>query len=130
MKGNHLATHGIHGDPDPLLVSFFVGKAGHFIRFHRKLLDCSGQVKTDTQLSNQSQLFKCIGTNIPERGMLPSAIVEQLDVINDLVPGLLMRGVITMRCPRPFYTAKESLSHRLVETLALLTRATDDPMVG
>jgi hypothetical protein len=91
---------------------------------------CSGQVKTDTQLSNQSKLFIGIGTNIPKIRMLPPAIVEHLDGINDVVPGLLTRGVITMRCPLALYTAKEPLSHRIVETLALLTPATDDPMVG
>lgn len=64
--------------------------------------ECSGQVKTDTQLSNQSELFIFIGTNIPEIRMLPSAIVEHLDVINDIVPCLLTRGVITMRCPLAF----------------------------
>ena len=63
---------------------------------------CSGQGKTDTQLSNQSKLFICIGTNIPQIRMFPSAIVEHLDVINDIVPCLLTCGVITMRCPLAF----------------------------
>ena len=40
--------------------------------------DCSGQVKTDTPLSNQRQLFIFIGTNIPEIRMLPCAIVLML----------------------------------------------------
>jgi hypothetical protein len=34
MKGHHLAGLGVHGDPDPLLVSLLLHKAGHFIRFH------------------------------------------------------------------------------------------------
>jgi hypothetical protein len=36
VKGNHLATLGIHGDPDPLLLYFLLDTAGHFIRFHLK----------------------------------------------------------------------------------------------
>jgi hypothetical protein len=36
VKGNHLATLGIHGDPDPRLIYFLLDKAGHFIRFHLK----------------------------------------------------------------------------------------------
>jgi hypothetical protein len=38
VKGNHLAALGVHGDPNPLLVGFLLHKAGHFIRFHLKLL--------------------------------------------------------------------------------------------
>ena len=34
MKGNHLATRGIHGDPNPLLVRFLLHEAAHFIRFY------------------------------------------------------------------------------------------------
>jgi hypothetical protein len=75
--------------PDqPMTAAFEVGVSTR--------LRCSGQVKTDTQLSNQSKLFIGLGTNIPEIRMLPSALVAHLDVINDNVPCLLTRGVITM----------------------------------
>ena len=36
VKGNHLASCGIHGDPNSLLVGLLLYKAGHFIRFHLK----------------------------------------------------------------------------------------------
>jgi hypothetical protein len=34
VKGNYLASCGIHGEPNPLLVGLLLDKAGHFIRFH------------------------------------------------------------------------------------------------
>jgi hypothetical protein len=34
MKGHHLASCGVHGDPDPLLVGLLLHTAGHLIRFH------------------------------------------------------------------------------------------------
>jgi len=39
VKGNHLASLGVHSDPEPLLVGLLVDKAAHFIRFHRKPLN-------------------------------------------------------------------------------------------
>ena len=91
---------------------------------------CSGQGKTATQLSHQRQWFIVIGTNRPEIRMLPSASVEHLDGIDDLVPRLLRRGLITMPWPLACDTAKASLSHRIGETLTLLTPTTDDPLIG
>ena len=34
IQGNHLASCGIPGDPDPRLVGLLLHKAGHGIRFH------------------------------------------------------------------------------------------------
>ena len=39
VKSNDLAGLGIHSDPYPLLVGFFLHKAGQFIRFNLKALD-------------------------------------------------------------------------------------------
>jgi hypothetical protein len=39
IERNHLTAPGIHGNPDPLFVSLFLHKAGHFIRFHLQALD-------------------------------------------------------------------------------------------
>jgi hypothetical protein len=36
VKGNHLAALGIHRDPDPRLIRFFLHEAAHFIGFHLK----------------------------------------------------------------------------------------------
>ena len=39
MKGNALAGRGIHGDPHPLLMGFFLHEAGQCIGFHCKALE-------------------------------------------------------------------------------------------
>jgi hypothetical protein len=39
VKGNDLAGLGIHSDPHPLLVGFFLHEAGQFIGFHFKSRD-------------------------------------------------------------------------------------------
>jgi predicted nucleic acid-binding protein len=56
---------------------------------------CSGQVKTDTQLSNIGYPLEVIGTDIPERRVQPRAIVEHLDVIDHIIPRFLTRGIVT-----------------------------------
>jgi hypothetical protein len=56
---------------------------------------CSGQVKTDTQLSNIGYPLEVIGTDIPERRVQPRAIVEHLDVIDHLIARFLTRGLVT-----------------------------------
>ena len=86
----------VQADPGQPLIGIMTEEQGHEVVRYFTKEQCSGQVKTDTQLSNQSKLFICSGTHIPEIRMLPSAIVEHLDVINDIVPCLLSRGVITM----------------------------------
>lgn len=65
----------------------------------RKAVLCAGQVKTDTKLSNQSKFFILIGTNIPEIRVLPSAVVEHLNVIDNIVLRFLPGGVIALQCP-------------------------------
>jgi hypothetical protein len=64
--------------------------------------DCCGQGKTDTQLSNPSKFLIFIGTDIPEIRVLPSAVVEHLDVSDNIVARLLTRGVIMVRRPLTF----------------------------
>jgi hypothetical protein len=39
VKGNDLATPGIHGNPNPLLIRLCLHEAAHFIRFHLKALN-------------------------------------------------------------------------------------------
>jgi hypothetical protein len=63
---------------------------------------CCGQGKTDTQLSNPSQFFVCIRTDIPKIRVLPSTVVEHLNVSDDIVSGLLTRGVRPMHRPFAF----------------------------
>ena len=63
---------------------------------------CCGQGKTDTQLSNPSKFLIFIGTDIPEIRVLPSAVVEHLDVSDNIVARLLTRGVIMVRRPLTF----------------------------
>src|SRR5215475_9790887 len=63
---------------------------------------CCGQGKTDTQLSNPSQFLICIGTDIPKIRVPPSAVVEHFDISDDIISGLLTRGVRPMRCPFAF----------------------------
>ena len=63
---------------------------------------CCGQGKTDTQLSNPSPLLICIGTDIPKIRVLPSAVVEHLDVHDNIVFCLLTRGVIPVCRPLAF----------------------------
>jgi hypothetical protein len=58
-------------------------------------LTCSGQVKTDTQLSNIGYPLEVIGTDIPERRVQPRAIVEHRDVIDHLIARFLTRGLVT-----------------------------------
>jgi hypothetical protein len=90
---------------------------------------CCGQGKTDTELSNPSNFLIFIGTDIPEIRVLPSAVVEHLDVRDNIVSCLLTRGVISVRRPLAFETAKEAFGHGIIKTLALTTPTTDDPMV-
>jgi hypothetical protein len=59
------------------------------------VVSCSGQVKTDTQLSNIGYPLEVIGTDIPERRVQPRAIVEHLDVIEHLIARFLTRGLVT-----------------------------------
>ena len=61
---------------------------------------CSGQGKKDTKLSYQSTFFVVVRTDIPKIRMLPPAVIEHLDIIDDVVFRFLTRGVITVR--RPF----------------------------
>ena len=49
--------------------------------------------KTDTKLSYQRTFFVVIRTDIPEIRMLPPAVIEHLDVSDDIVFGFLTRGV-------------------------------------
>jgi hypothetical protein len=60
---------------------------------------CCGQGKTDTQLSNPSKFLIFIGTGIPEIRVLPSAVVEHLDVSDNIVARLSTRSVIMVRRP-------------------------------
>ena len=39
VEGNDLAAGGVHGNPEPLFIGFFLHKAGHFIGFHFQALD-------------------------------------------------------------------------------------------
>ena len=90
---------------------------------------CCGQGKTDTQFSNPRQVLIFMGTDIPERRVLPSAVGAHLDVSDHIVARLLTRGVIMVRRPRTCSTANESLGHRIVEPLARTTQTTADSMV-
>jgi hypothetical protein len=63
---------------------------------------CCGQGKTDTQLSNPSKFLIFIGTDIPEIRVLPSAVVEHLDVSDNIVARLSTRSVIMVRRPLTF----------------------------
>ncbi len=60
--------------------------------------------------------------------MLPGAVVEHLDVRDDIVPSLLTGGVRPMRRPLTFYAPEKPLRHRIVETLAFPAHATHHVM--
>ena len=56
--------------------------------------DCSGQVKTDTQLSGTRNVFILIGAHIPKIRMLPLTVGEHFDVIDYIIASFLPRLVI------------------------------------
>ena len=77
-------------------------KWGSLTKMKKMCSSCCGQGKTDTQLSNPSQFFVCIRTDIPKIRVLPSTVVEHLNVSDDIVSGLLTRGVRPMHRPFAF----------------------------
>jgi integrase len=58
---------------------------------------CCGQGKTDTEFNNPSTFLICIGTDIPEIRVLPSAVVEHLDVVDHIISRFLACGIVTQR---------------------------------
>ena len=92
--------------------------------------NCSGQGKTDAQLSGTRHFFIFVGARIPQIRMKPSAVVEHLDVINDVIASFLPRLVMPIRCPLAFQTPKESFRHCIVQTVSFTTHTTHHCMIS
>jgi hypothetical protein len=91
------------GQPLEELAEELLGRVLVAPPLHQDVEDvCSGQGKTDTQLSHPSELLIFIRTDIPERRVRPSAVVEHLDVSDNIVSRLLTRRIITVRRPLAF----------------------------
>ena len=90
---------------------------------------CSGQGKKDTKFSYQGTFFVVIRTDIPEIRMRPPAVIEHLDVRDDIGFGLVTRGVITVRRPFALSAPEKSLGNGIIQTIPLATPTTDDSMV-
>jgi hypothetical protein len=58
---------------------------------------CSGQVKTDTQLSCLGEFFVYIRADIPKIRMFTPTVVEHLNIVDDVITGFLARQILTLR---------------------------------
>lgn len=92
-------------------------------------LNCNGQGKTDTELSGLAQGLVFIGTDIPEIRMLPRAVVEHLDGINDVMPRFLPGRILAMGRPCSLETAEEPRGHGVIETVTLAAPTTAPPCI-
>ena len=93
------------------------------------ILNWSGQGKKDTKLSYPRTFFVLIRTDIPEIRILPPAVIEHLDVSDDVVFGFLTCGVITVRRPFPLSTTEKSRGNGMVKTVPLAPHTANDPML-
>ena len=81
--------------------------------------DCSGQVKTDTQLSHMGYPLEVMGTDIPERRVQPRAIGEHLDVIDHIIPRFLPRGLVTQRRALPLEAPTEPFHDGIIQAITV-----------
>ncbi len=79
------------------------------------LIGCSGQVKTDTKLSQPCDFFVFIGTDVPEIRMFAATVVEHLDIIDDVITGFLTRQIIWVN--PDLATPKERKTNKLDSSL-------------
>ena len=60
--------------------------------------------------------------------MFPSAVIKHFDIVDHVIFGVLPGVIVAMGCPLSLSTAKETLRHRVVQTLALPAHTTAEPM--
>src|SRR3972149_1896663 len=77
----------------------------------------------DTKLSNQSHDLELCRGAVPEVRVPTLPIVEPLDVIEQVPPGLRSRGVFPMMNPILFQRREEALRHRVVVAVPLAAHA-------
>src|SRR5659263_555819 len=82
----------------------------------------------DTKLSNQSHDLELCRGAVPEVRVPTLPIVEHLDVIEQVPPGLRSCGVVPMMNPILFQRREETLRHRVVVTVPLAAHAADQPV--
>lgn len=63
---------------------------------------CSGQGKTDTELSGLEHSLVGIGTDIAQIRVQPRAVVKHFDIVDHIIPRFLPGGLPAMRGPFPF----------------------------
>ena len=61
--------------------------------------------------------------------MQASAVIEELDVVEDLSPGLIPCVIVLIMNNLIFERAKETLHHRIVITVALAAHAAQHPVL-
>src|SRR5660398_136521 len=79
----------------------------------------------DTKLSNQSHDLELCRGAVTEVRVPTLPIVEHLDVIEQVPPGLRSRGVVPVMNPILFQRREETLCHRVVVTVPLAAHAAD-----
>jgi hypothetical protein len=67
-------------------------------------------------------------TEIAQRGVLPSPVVEPLDILDHIRFRLLARRIVALIGAFAFHTAKEPFGHGIVSARALATHTTPEPM--
>src|SRR5687768_9468100 len=68
-------------------------------------------------------------TDIPERRMLPPAVIEHLDIRHAIVCGCLTRGAITGRRPCALSAPAKPLGNGMVQALPLSAHPPAEPIV-
>src|SRR5215510_9748311 len=90
----------------------------------RQTSSCSGQGKTDTELSGLEHSLVGIGTDIAQIRVQPRAVVKHFDIVNHIIPRFLPGGILAMSGPFPFQTPEESFGDCIIKTFSLPAHTT------
>src|SRR5659263_641044 len=82
----------------------------------------------DTKLSNQSHDLELCRGAVPEVRVSTLPIVEHLDVVEQVTPGLRSRGVFPMMNPILFQRREEALRHRVVVAVPFAAHTANQPV--
>src|SRR4029450_2571204 len=79
--------------------------------------------------SHPCQRLIFIGTDIAQIRVLPQAVVEHFDGSTHIAFGCMTGCVLAMPGPLPLEAAKDSLHHRMIQTISLATHTPADAVL-